>query len=186
MRGAGGGGRGGGTSLIFFFFFLRVKFYFYLPICDYLRVDRKFFEIRREVWRKTLATVWSPSFVHFGATSISIRSKFSSSSDGHVTSKLRVRQGRSFVVINLTEIRVSASASFFVFSSSLPHVFFFFFLSFRVFDISNDARIVGSGWTWIVQRGRGRRVEWGTKIERGKGRRRNRAACLSLRKLIND
>lgn len=130
MRGAGGGGRGGGTSLIFFFFFLRVKFYFYLPICDYLRVDRKFFEIRREVWRKTLATVWSPSFVHFGATSISIRSKFSSSSDGHVTSKLRVRQGRSFVVINLTEIRVSASASFFVFSSSLPHVFFFFpFLS---------------------------------------------------------
>lgn len=116
---------------------------------------------------------WRPfdhrvSFVYFGATSVSSISKFSTifSSDGHVTSKLRVRQRRSFVVINLTEIRkFPLLLPFFMFSSSLPHVFFF--LSDSQIDISNNARIVESGWTWIVgscnQGGRG-----GSSEERSK------------------
>lgn len=111
---------------------------------------------------------WRPfdhrvSFVYFGATSVSSISKFPTifSSDGHVTSKLRVRQRRSFVVINLTEIRkFPLLLPFFMFSSSLPHVFFFpFRFANRHIQRRSNRRIRLNLDRRIVQSGRERRVE---------------------------
>lgn len=115
-----------GTTLIFF---LSRKILFLFAV-RLFACEPSFSKLGEKVGVKR----WRPfdhrvSFVYFGATSVSSISKFSTifSSDGHVTSKLRVRQRRSFVVINLTEIRkFPLLLPFFMFSSSLPHVFFSF------------------------------------------------------------